>query len=211
MWRFFEGVPWDIDAKHKWSVWEGVEGITVFRRLVGVSLCKKTSSDETILGSAFPLFGLNCKCKIKNECRPSILMRVQHTFHGYYVHGSYIWYIDKKRYIYPQIFHSEPTAGVITETLIYFGPFCMYIYAEIATSGVNNWAILRDWHGGVLTNLVISYPILELASIVWYHWMCNIQEGTIHMLTYSYTESNQPQRIKIRATPIPFSFVYLHG
>ena len=62
----------------------------------------------------------------------------------------------------------------------------MYIYAEIATSGVNNWAILRDWHGGVLTKLVISYPILELASIFWYHWMCNIQEGTIHMLTYSY-------------------------
>ena len=77
----------------------------------------------------------------------------------------------------------------------------MYIYAEIATSGVNNWAILRDWHGGVLTKLVISYPILELASIFWYHWMCNIQEGTIHMLTYSYTERNQPQRIKIRATP----------
>ena len=79
--------------------------------------------------------------------------------------------------------------------------FCMYIYAEIATPGVNNWAILRDWHGGVLTNVVISYPILELASIFWYHWMCNIQEGTIHMLTYSYTESNQPQKIKIRATP----------
>ena len=77
----------------------------------------------------------------------------------------------------------------------------MYIYAEIATSGVNNWAILRDWYGGVLTKLVISYPILELASIFWYHWMCNIQEGTIHMLTYSYTERNQPQRIKIRATP----------
>ena len=66
---------------------------------------------------------------------------------------------------------------------------------------MNNWAILRDWHGGVLTKLVISYPILELASIFWYHWMCNIQEGTIHMLTYSYTERNQPQRIKIRATP----------
>ena len=77
----------------------------------------------------------------------------------------------------------------------------MHIYAERATSGVHNWAILRDWHGGVLTNLVISYPILELASIFWYHWMCNIQEGTIHMLTYSYTESNQPQSIKIRATP----------
>ena len=77
----------------------------------------------------------------------------------------------------------------------------MYIYAEIATSGVNNWAILRDWHGGVLTKSVISYPILELASIFWYHWMCNIQEGTIHMLTYSYTERNQPQRIKMRATP----------
>ena len=77
----------------------------------------------------------------------------------------------------------------------------MYIYAEIATSGVNNWAILRDWHGGVLTNLLISYPILELASIFWYHWMCNIQEGTIHMLTYPYTERNPPQRIKIRATP----------
>ena len=77
----------------------------------------------------------------------------------------------------------------------------MYIYAEIATSGVNNWAILRDWHVGVLTKLVISYPILELASICWYHWMCNIQEGTIHMLTYSYTERNQPQIIKIRATP----------
>ena len=77
----------------------------------------------------------------------------------------------------------------------------MYIYAEIATSGVNNWAILRDWHGGVLTKLVISYPILELASLSWYHCMCNIQEGTIHMLTYSYTEINQPQRIKIRATP----------
>ena len=28
-----------------------------------VSLCRKTSSDETILGSAFPLFGLNCKYK----------------------------------------------------------------------------------------------------------------------------------------------------
>ena len=79
--------------------------------------------------------------------------------------------------------------------------FCMYIYAEIATSGVNNWAILRDWHGGVLTKLVIYYPILELASIFWYHWMCNIQEGTIHMLTYSYTERNQPQRINIWATP----------
>ena len=77
----------------------------------------------------------------------------------------------------------------------------MYIYAEIATSGVNNWAILCDWHGGVLTNLLIYYPILELASIFWYHWMCNIQEGTIHMLTYPYTERNQPQRIKIRATP----------
>ena len=77
----------------------------------------------------------------------------------------------------------------------------MYIYAEIATSGVNNWAILRDWHGGVLTKLLVSYPILELASIFWYHWMCNIQEGTIHMLTYSYTEINQPQIIKIRATP----------
>ena len=77
----------------------------------------------------------------------------------------------------------------------------MYIYAEIATSGVNNWAILRDWHGGVLTKLVISYPILELASIFWYHWMYNIQEGTIHMLTYSYTERNQPQIIKIGATP----------
>ena len=77
----------------------------------------------------------------------------------------------------------------------------MYIYAEIVTSGVNNWAILRDWHGSVLTNSLISYPILELASIFWYHWMCNIQEGTIHMLTYSYTESNRPQRIKIRATP----------
>ena len=72
----------------------------------------------------------------------------------------------------------------------------MYIYAEIATSGVNNWAILRDWHGGVLTKLVISYPILELASIFWYHWMCNILEGTIHMLTYSYTERNQPQIIQ---------------
>ena len=76
----------------------------------------------------------------------------------------------------------------------------MYIYAEIATSGVNNWAILRDWHGGVLTKLVISYPILELASIFWYHWMCNIQEGNIHMLTYTYNERNQPQIIKIRAT-----------
>ena len=66
---------------------------------------------------------------------------------------------------------------------------------------MNNWAIIRDWNGGVLTKLVISYPILELASIFWYHWMCNIQEGTIHMLTYTYTERNQPQRIKIRATP----------
>ena len=53
----------------------------------------------------------------------------------------------------------------------------------------------------MLTKLLISYPILELASIFWYHWMCNIQEGTIHMLTYSYTERNQPQKIKIRATP----------
>ena len=66
----------------------------------------------------------------------------------------------------------------------------MHIYAEIATPGVNNWAILCDWHGGVLTKLVISYHILELASIFWYHWICNIQEGTIHMLTYSYTERN---------------------
>ena len=31
-----------------------------------VSLCTKTSSDETILGSDFPLFGLNCKYKIQN-------------------------------------------------------------------------------------------------------------------------------------------------
>ena len=106
----------------------------------------------------------------------------------------------------------------------------MYIYVEIATSGVNALIkdhkmrqivndiyllflrimklayifvspTVRDWHGGVLTKLVISYPILELASIFWYHWVCNIQEGTIHMLTYSYTERNQPQRIKIRATP----------
>ena len=31
-----------------------------------VSLCRNTSSDETILGSAFPLFGLNCTYKIQN-------------------------------------------------------------------------------------------------------------------------------------------------
>ena len=31
-----------------------------------VSLCRKTSSDETILGSDVPLFGLNCKYKIQN-------------------------------------------------------------------------------------------------------------------------------------------------
>ena len=30
------------------------------------SLCKKTSSDETILASAFPLYGLNCKYKVQN-------------------------------------------------------------------------------------------------------------------------------------------------
>ena len=53
----------------------------------------------------------------------------------------------------------------------------------------------------MLTNALLSYPILDLASLFWYYWMCNIQEGTIHMLTYSYTESNQPQKIKIRATP----------
>ena len=85
--------------------------------------------------------------------------------------------------------------------------FWMYIYEEIVTSGVNNWAILRDWHGGVLTNALISYPILELASIFWYHWMYNIQEGTIHMLTYSYTESNRPQRIKIRVTYLSRLFI----
>ena len=66
-----------MDAKHEWSVWEGVEGITVLSRLAGVSRtvwlrrffiykCKKTSYDETILGSAFPLFGLNCKYIIQN-------------------------------------------------------------------------------------------------------------------------------------------------
>ena len=31
-----------------------------------ISLCRKTSSDETILALAFPLFGLNCKYKIQN-------------------------------------------------------------------------------------------------------------------------------------------------
>ena len=31
-----------------------------------VSLCRRTSFDETILGSAFPLFGLNFKYKIQN-------------------------------------------------------------------------------------------------------------------------------------------------
>ena len=28
---------WGINAKHEWSVWEGVEGITVISRLAGVS------------------------------------------------------------------------------------------------------------------------------------------------------------------------------
>ena len=120
-------------------------------------------------------------------------MTLKNVDNGYSVHFTGITYTAAKFDIltqnvrYPQIFNFELTAGVITEKLIYFA--------------CNNWAILRDWHGGVLTKLVISYHILELASIFWYHWMCNIHEGTIHMLTYSYTEINQPQRIKIRATP----------
>ena len=37
MWAFFDGVPGGVDVKHEWIPWEGVEGITVFSRLDGVS------------------------------------------------------------------------------------------------------------------------------------------------------------------------------
>ena len=87
-------------------------------------------------------------------------------------------------------------------------------------SGVNKWAIVCDWYGGVLFSTAIvcdwyggvlfsthfSSHILELASIFWYHWMSDIREGTIHMFTIIFIywpilKVTDHRESKIRTTP----------